>query len=676
MTPTTSYFSPPAYRNYSKYFHLSSENDGQRMRLEFNILGTNYLSRRDITENKMLRIYSNFINKVSGYMHLTGFVPSGEISNKKISFDLSSLPISLRESLNEDVRSINSDLKEADFNFYTDPIVRAYFHAAKELAKLLAPDADRIVSLLDNLRLDFPGRPIIIIQYEKNVHNYFNKLKIRIPWNNLLFFVNPHNISVNSHNISEFEKLSLLFQQCPEFQSNGERVICLGEIATILGPFLCDDEYQTFKRQIISECFTEEHLETNQIEHKFHETLEQVFQDDFKCVSNKDEIAVFNSNWALVLSNKKNIELDKLDKHYVPSLAILAYASSHDHSGSVETNNDYLGRNNHLTIAFQRNDISDNERYAISLKCLAEIIRLSNISRHSSVLTLVVKLSEWQYQSRWRYKYDNIQIRCSGINVGFQFNKIKNPEKTASWLSNIADEMLYQSTLAKENPFLNEPYLLENRASLIIHMEDIRESYLQAIVAILDDKVISGTGFLVKHEMQDFLITCAHVIRGKREGESVRLRYYYNDGTPSNFERNAVVVWNNAPDNTDKETWSGEQDTAVLKIIEPLPRSGLSLRGYEVGENVEVYGFGAKYGHRGGFLKGLTVQGTVSGFVELLQTDSEKISKGMSGAPLKAQDNKIVGMVQSFESTEKLSERCYMIRSETILAILAKIEKN
>ncbi len=198
------------------------------------------------------------------------------------------------------------------------------------------------------------------------------------------------------------------------------------------------------------------------------------------------------------------------------------------------------------------------------------------------------------------------------------------------------------------------------------------DNYASAIVAIMDSNNIIGSGFLVEHNNEIFIVTCAHVIHKiKEEGEEQLSVHSYIEDVG---EINSEICWCSPP-KSDPNLWSANEDIAILRPkkldrdkINPLQIEEFI---YEQYDECNFFGFSDKRYLKGQWIGKLRCSNPVGdGFIELRVDKSNPIDDGHSGSPLRNREGKILGMIQSNIKKEKIA---YLIPSTEILKSIIKL---
>ncbi len=165
----------------------------------------------------------------------------------------------------------------------------------------------------------------------------------------------------------------------------------------------------------------------------------------------------------------------------------------------------------------------------------------------------------------------------------------------------------------------------------------------RSTVAVLKDgKEPVGTGFLVSDKL---ILTCSHVVveANSKPGGFVRVQF---TGSNTIFEARVLEeYWRLDDDRIDRDIAYLELDELPPDYIRPLNIGVGAICGGEI----PFYSFG--YRMAAGE-KGVDVEGTITSIrpdTGYLQLESSTIDKGVSGAPVMAYDQVVVGMIKKSE---------------------------
>lgn len=198
--------------------------------------------------------------------------------------------------------------------------------------------------------------------------------------------------------------------------------------------------------------------------------------------------------------------------------------------------------------------------------------------------------------------------------------------------------------------------------------------YKSLILRINGDKGISaGTAFLTLFKDKIYVVTCAHVLSGlgRNEGdlqELIPMKY--------NLPKfSTKILWCHPPLGLDEKAWSAMQDIAILGPVYPASNINWIHLASEWSEDQAqtdcwCFGYSTSKVARGAWIENINCDKEIGdGFVVLKQQGKERVSPGVSGAPLYCPNcAKIIGMIQAEDDKDK--DAAYLIPSYLITNIL------
>ena len=198
-------------------------------------------------------------------------------------------------------------------------------------------------------------------------------------------------------------------------------------------------------------------------------------------------------------------------------------------------------------------------------------------------------------------------------------------------------------------------------------------------IALLgEDGKVKGTGFWVRdgNPLTPYtqVVTCAHVVKELKQevGGRVKGRTFGPDPQEITLEVSYYQVPNDRP-----EDWSGQEDIAILDMVQPevvipSPLFDLNLdpQMYLKTQSMMLYSFGfpSTKHLKGESFNNLIWDGQVgNGFVKLINLGKTKVEPGVSGSPLvDLMQKQIIGMIHARSSNDVI----YGIPARSLAQIL------
>jgi len=211
-----------------------------------------------------------------------------------------------------------------------------------------------------------------------------------------------------------------------------------------------------------------------------------------------------------------------------------------------------------------------------------------------------------------------------------------------------------------------------------LSQESQKQAKSLTIALLGEDGKVKGTGFWVRdgNPLTPYtqVVTCAHVVKELKQevGGRVKGRTFGPDPQEITLKVSYYKVPNDRP-----EDWSGQEDIAILDMVEPevvIPSPlfdlNLDTQMYLKTQSMMLYSFGfpSTKHLKGESFNNLIWDGQVgNGFVKLINLGKTKVEPGASGSPLvDLMQKQIIGMIHARSSNDVI----YGIPARSLAQIL------